>query len=171
MEVQSIDLSRLDLPSGGGCRIDAEVQLPEVDLGGERYAVLDVPAAVRLDVSRTSSGWAMRMRFELTVSGRCARCLEESPTELTIDAREVESPASTDEELHSPYVADDILDLDAWVRDALTLAMPSKYLCRPECPGLCSVCGEPFGGASTETHSHEQVVDPRWEQLRDVKLN
>jgi len=170
MEAQRIDLSRLDLPSGGGCRIDAEVQLPEAELGAERYAVLDLPATVRLDVSRTSSGWALRMRFELTVSGRCARCLEDSPTELTIDAREVEAPASTDEELHSPYVADDILDLHAWARDALTLAMPSKYLCRPECPGLCSVCGEPLGETGAEAHSHEQVVDPRWEQLRDVKL-
>ena len=170
MEAHRIDLSRLDLPSGGGRRIDTDVHLPAIEIGGERYAVLEVPTEVRLDVSRTSSGWAVRLRFELAVSGRCARCLKDVSTELAVDAREVEATAAADEELHSPYVSEDVLDLDSWARDSLTLSIPAKYLCRADCPGLCAVCGEPLADADAQAHSHEEGGDPRWAALRNLEI-
>ena len=78
-----------------------------------------------LDVSRTtSSGWAMRLRFEAGLQGPCMRCLDPADLTFAVDAREVSVPGGGDE-LQSPYVgADDELDLEAWARDALALALP-----------------------------------------------
>ena len=38
-------------------------------------------------------------------------------------------------------MAGEVLDLGAWARDALALALPDQVLCRPDCAGLCAVCG------------------------------
>ena len=169
-ETGSIDLSRLGLTSGGGRRVEAELQLAEIKHGGQRYEVRDAPTTARLDVSRTASGWAIRLRLDPTVSGPCGRCLEAARMELVIDTREVDEAGSADEELQSPYVEDEILNLDSWARDALALAMPAKYLCRPDCAGLCPVCGEPLGDADSDAHSRQPSPDPRWERLGDVKF-
>jgi uncharacterized protein len=71
------------------------------------------------------------------------------------------------EELSTPYLQDDRLDLSAWARDALVLALPDKILCRPDCAGLCPVCGHDL---NVEPHTHEQTeVDPRWAALADLR--
>jgi uncharacterized protein len=64
------------------------------------------------------------------------------------------------------YGADDRLDLGAWARDAVALALPDKILCRPECAGLCPVCGNDL---NEEPHEHEEAsVDPRWAALQEL---
>ena len=169
MHAMNIDLSRFALLPGGGRRIDTELQLPRVELGGAQYTA-DGPSPARLDVSRTTSGWAIRLRFDVTTDGPCTRCLEQARLELAIDTREIQATGATDEDLKSPYIQDDILDLEAWARDALALAMPAKYLCRPDCAGLCPICGESLNDAEAEVHRHDPEPDPRWQRLRDLKL-
>ena len=89
--------------------------------------------------------------------------------EVEIDAREVDQPPADDEELRSPYVSEGDLDLDGWANDALVLALPSSALCRPDCAGLCPVCGESLNEADPEAHRHQQGGDPRWRSW-DLKL-
>jgi uncharacterized protein len=43
-------------------------------------------------------------------------------------------------------------------------------LCRPDCAGLCPVCGEDLNAAGPD-HAHEREPDPRWAALRDLNLN
>ena len=85
-----------------------------------------------------------------------------------MDAREVDRRGGG-EELDSPYVANDVLDLRGWVRDALALALPARVLCRDDCAGLCPVCGENLNRAGPE-HAHEREPDPRWAKLRELRL-
>jgi uncharacterized protein len=69
----------------------------------------------------------------------------------------------------SPYMndAEEELDLRAWARDALALALPAQILCKPDCAGLCPECGKDL---NREPHEHESGPDPRWNALRDLKL-
>ena len=66
------------------------------------------------------------------------RCLEDADVAIEVDAREVDQPRTADEELTSPYITDDELDLARWAHDALALALPIQLLCRPDCKGLCA---------------------------------
>ncbi len=75
-----------------------------------------------------------------------------------MDAREVDRPGGG-EELDSPYVHDETLDLAAWARDAFALAVPAKVLCREDCAGLCPVCAADLNEAGPE-HHHEQRAGP-----------
>jgi uncharacterized protein len=166
-----LDLELLALSSGQARSLDLEVELDPIELGGEIYAPAGGGSEVRLDVSRTSSGYALRLRFSSEVTGACVRCLEEATADLEIDAREVDQPPTEDEELRSPYVSDGQLDVRRWANDALVLALPSQPLCRPDCAGLCPVCGESLNDADPEAHRHPQGGDPRMAKLRDLKLD
>jgi uncharacterized protein len=166
----SFDLGRLRLTSGEGRRLDLEVALDPFDFAGERYVAEPAVVPVRLDISRTTgSGYALRLRFAARVAGPCMRCLGGARPRFEVDAREVSQPGGGDE-LTSPYVEDEQLDLRAWARDGLALALPTQVLCSPDCAGLCPVCGEDLNQAGPG-HRHEPEPDPRWAKLRELKLD
>jgi uncharacterized protein len=165
-----VDLERLALSSGQARALDLAVKLGPIKLAGEAYVPAGGGAEARLDVSRTSSGYALRLRFATELTGPCVRCLEPAATKLEIDSREVDQPPSRDDELRSPYVSDGNLDVGRWANDALVLALPSQPLCRPDCAGLCAVCGESLNDADPAAHRHQQGGDPRMAKLRDLKL-
>ncbi len=166
----SVDLSRFALRAGEGRRLDLEVDPGQLRLGGESYEVAGDSVAARLDISRTAAAYAVRMRFTAQVSGPCMRCLEAADVGVEVDAREVDQPGTEDEELRSPYIQDDELELGAWAHDALALALPLQLLCRLDCRGLCPVCGVSLNEIDPADHRHESEPDPRWAKLRELKL-
>ncbi|HXF01283.1 MAG TPA: DUF177 domain-containing protein [Solirubrobacterales bacterium] len=139
-----------------------------LELGGQAYAAAGDSVDARLDLSRTAAGYAVRMRFTAHVSGPCMRCLEDADVTVDVDAREVGQQGTQDEELRSPYIEDDQLDLASWAHDALALALPLQPVCRPDCKGLCPVCGASLNDADPDEHRHDPAPDPRWEKLRQL---
>jgi uncharacterized protein len=166
----AFDLARLGLTSGEGRRLDLHVHVDGFSFGGQDYVAAPELVPVRLDVSRTTgSGWALRLRFEVAVSGPCMRCLETAEPRFEVDAREVEQPGTGDDELSSPYVDDEgELNLAAWARDALALTLPAQITCRPECAGLCAQCGANLN--DDPEHAHEAAPDPRWAKLSEIRF-
>jgi uncharacterized protein len=166
-----LDLGRLGLTSGEGRHLDLRVRIDPLQFGGQRYEATppDVPA--QLDVSRTTgAGWFARLRFDARLDGPCMRCLEDARRTIGVDSREVDQPGADDEELHSPYIDGDELDLQAWARDALVLELPAQIVCSDECKGLCAICGENLNTAEAG-HAHEAAPDPRWAKLSELKLD
>jgi uncharacterized protein len=166
-----VDLEHMALSSGQARALDVGVKLEPIELGGQLYSAAGGGTEARLDVSRTSTGYALRLRFDTQLTGPCVRCLEDAATDLQIDAREVDQAPAEDEELRSPYVSDGNLEIGHWANDALVLALPSQPLCRPDCAGLCPVCGESLNDADPEAHRHDTGGDPRMAKLRDLKLD
>jgi uncharacterized protein len=166
----SFDLGGLRLSSGEGRRLELAVEIGPFELAGERYQVQPALIPVILDVAKTTGdGYALRLRFSAGLSGPCMRCLAEAEPEFTVQAREISQPGGGDE-LESPYVEAGALDLQAWARDALALALPAQILCRPECLGLCPVCGADLNDAGPD-HHHEREMDPRWSKLSELKFD
>jgi len=163
------DLGSLRLSPGEARRLELTVAQDGLELAGERYAIGPPQAPVTLEVSRLiGGGHALRLRLEATLSGPCMRCLEPALLTIPIDAREVDVPGGG-EELDSPYVDRDLLDVRRWAHDALALAAPSQVLCAPDCLGLCPVCAIPLATAGPD-HHHERAPDPRWGKLRELRL-
>jgi uncharacterized protein len=163
------ELGRLGLHSGEGRRLDLDVGIDPLVYGGQTYGARAGTAPVVLDVARTTQGYSLRIRYSLRLTGSCARCLEEADRRIEVDAHEIDQPGGG-EELNSPYVEGEDLDLRGWVRDALALALPAQIVCDEECRGLCSICGENLNLASDE-HRHDPPLDPRWAKLRELKLD
>lgn len=164
-----LDLASLRLATGEGRRLALEVEVESLMLGSERYVAEPHRVPVELGVSRMmGGGYALRLAFAATVAGPCMRCLKPAAPLVEVEAREVDRPGGG-EELDSPYVDQETLDLAGWARDAFALAMPAKVLCRETCLGLCPECAADLNEAGPE-HRHESPPDPRWAKLAELEL-
>ena len=163
----TLDLRTLRLRSGDDYTDATEIALEPFTLGGQRY--LPVPDAVSagLAITRVTSGTIFELTFAARVHGPCYRCLADAVLDVRVRAREYQATNPESDELSMPYLAEDTLDLSGWARDALALKLPDKILCRPECAGLCPVCGRDL---NREPHEHvDEVLDPRWAALADLR--
>ena len=125
-----MDLAALHLRPGEGRRIEVDVDVDDVSFGGQTYSMDPRTVDVILDISRMSGeGYALRLRTSTTLRGPCMRGLDDASLRLEVDAREVDAPGGGDE-LSSPYVTNEVLDVAAWTRDAVVLALPQQLLCR-----------------------------------------
>lgn len=165
------DLAGLRLsPGEGRSRLELTVPIDALELGGERYEARPERVGVVLDVSKmVGGGYALKLAFGAALTGPCMRCLKEAAPEVTVKAREVDVPGEG-EELESPYVQGETVDVAGWARDAFALAAPAKVLCREDCRGLCPECAVDLNEAGPE-HTHERVGDGRWAKLSELKLD
>lgn len=164
----SFNLRAVKLRSGEQYRDELDVEITPLDLGGQRYVPVPDPVTAALVVSRATTGTVFELDFAVRLHGPCFRCLADAVLEGSSSAREYQaSNPAGDPELETPYLADDKLDLSAWAHDALVLALPEKILCKPDCAGLCPVCGRDL---NVEPHEHdEQEPDPRWAALAQLR--
>jgi uncharacterized protein len=164
----TLNLRALKLRPGEDYRDEHELQLEPLELGGERYLPVPEKPAASVVVSRVSSGTVFTLSFPVRLHGPCYRCLKDAVLDLEVSSREYQATSPNEsEELRSPYVEDDRLDLSAWGRDAIALMLPDKILCRPDCAGLCPVCGRDL---NLEPHEHEEERDDaRWAALEELK--
>jgi DUF177 domain-containing protein len=166
--VKTFNLRSVKLRSGEEYRDEVELELTPLEYGGQRYIAVPAKVPAELVVSRASTGTVFQLAFRARLHGPCYRCLADAVVDVSVNAREYQATNPDSDELRSPYVVDDSLQLTAWARDAVALALPEQILCRPDCAGLCPVCGKDL---NVEPHTHEEEHgDPRWaalEQLRD----
>jgi uncharacterized protein len=107
---------------------------------------------------------------EATVTGECGRCLEPFTETVRVGVQELfvypdSTTDATTEDDEVSRLAQDLLDLEPVVRDAVVLALPMTPLCDPDCLGLCAGCGQRLDELP-EDHDHD-VLDPRWAALAD----
>jgi uncharacterized protein len=144
--------------------------------GGRRLAD---PIEGRLRLSRTNRGILARADLTTALEGECGRCLRpiEVPLVLHVDEEVLPSidlasglPVDMAAEPDIARLNDHHeLDLGVLVREAIDLAEPIAAVCRPDCPGLCPVCGEPLDGGP---HDHpEEPIDPRLAALQALRVD
>ena len=164
-----LDLAQMGLGHGEGRRLEIDLAADSLTMGGQEYAATeDGPA--RLEISRPAQGYALHLSFSAEVHGPCVRCLGPASISVDVDAREVDQPGTGDPELRSPYLSGEELDAGRWAHDSLVLAVPQRLLCRPDCAGLCPVCGVSLNDANPADHEHAQARDPRFAKLDELKL-
>lgn len=164
----TFDLRRLPLRGGEQQDVDVEVELEPLVYGGQEYVPTPNLAPAALRVTRASSGTVFELDLDLALQGPCFRCLADVELPLSLHVREYQATnPGGDDELRTEYVEDDLLDLTSWSRDAIALSLPDKILCRPDCAGLCPVCGRDL---NVEPHVHEEEEpDSRWSALRSLQ--
>lgn len=165
--MKTFNLRAVKLRSGEEFRDAVDLELTPLEYGGQRYIPVPEQVPAELAISRATTGTLFQLRFAARLHGPCYRCLGDAAVDIPINAREYQATNPETEELQTPYVAEDTLDLESWARDAIALELPEQILCRPDCLGLCAVCGKDL---NIEPHTHEEErVDSRWAALAELK--
>lgn len=135
------------------------------------------PVRIKLELSKTGSTIHVNGQLKLLWGAECTRCLTEFKRELGVPIRLILSPRvdsvptgldeEEDEEFET-YHGDEI-DLGGHLRGQIALNMPLKWLCKPECKGICTNCGKDLNieGCVCENES----IDPRWDALKNITFN
>jgi uncharacterized protein len=164
------------LRSAPGTSERFDVAVPNMSIADEVKVVQPVRGEVRL----THSGRSIIVQGQVNtvLAGRCSRCLRPAEATVSVDFEEEALPA-TDVDSGAPVdhsaepgrlrLSDHHeLDIEPAIRDAISLAEPIAPLCRPDCPGLCKVCGLDL--ASDVSHSHpDNDIDPRLASLAGIR--
>jgi uncharacterized protein len=166
--VTTFDVRTVKLRSGEQFRDVRQVELAPFELGGERYLPIPGEPEASFAMSRVSSGLLFELELETRLVGPCFRCLADARVTAVVQAQEYHATSPGDsEELRTPYLVDDRLDLSAWARDAVALSLPDQILCRADCAGLCAGCGADLNVEACVCAPPEP--DARWAKLAEVK--
>lgn len=148
---------------------ELEVDSPPLDLGPDLHQSRGVRGRLRL--MRTNRGLVVTGTLNTAIEQVCSRCLRDLDWSVILKIEEEALP-TIDISSGAPVVTDEEdvlrindhheLELEAEVRDGIQLAEPIAPLCRPDCPGLCFVCGQELGSGP---HDHPEEIDPRLEAL------
>jgi uncharacterized protein len=123
----------------------------------------------------------IRVRGHITgaIETVCDRCLEKAVTPLDggfdllyrpVDAApESEETAIAGDETDVGFYEGDGIELADAVREQVLLWLPMSRLCRPDCRGICPVCGGNRNSAACNCRA--AAADERWSALRDLKKN
>lgn len=109
------------------------------------------PLTVNAEAELAGKEIRVRGHISEALEAACDRCLEkiQIPVEIDFDlpyrpmeeiAREEELEVGEDE-LKIGYFSGDGVNLADVVREQVLLSVPMKVVCRPDCRGICPVCG------------------------------
>jgi uncharacterized protein len=143
---------------------DFTVDIPQVRLPPD-LELTNLAGEVR--VSRTAQGLLVQSNIQADIGLECVRCLDAFSTTLHTNFTELYAFSRRNVTESGLLVPDDgQLDLEPLLREYMILELPISPLCRPECKGLCPVCGENRNFV-TCTHE-EEPVDPRLDVLKKL---
>jgi len=136
------------------------------------------PIEGTIKLVHSTEGVLLSGQLHTEVELTCGRCLESFSTAIDFTLEEEFRPTidiSTGAKLPSVDGEDEatlidsqhIIDLLEVMRQDILLALPPRPLCRPDCAGLCSQCGQNLNeGPCT---CEQPLGDPRWEALRTLR--
>jgi len=134
--------------------------------------VEEAPGELEISGKVRSGEGYYRICGQLTLhyEAQCARCLAPVPACLEVPFDENFVRASQDEADEHYHYEGLTLDLTQMAADAIALNLPMRHLCRPDCRGLCPVCGadrnredcgcetaDRLSSSDILTQSHEEV--------------
>ncbi|HQF51672.1 MAG TPA: DUF177 domain-containing protein [Thermoleophilia bacterium] len=154
--MRRFDLRSLRFHGAGEVRRTLPVEVAPFVFGGLEYHVPGDVVDATLTAARVGDNLTLTLLVETAVTGPCQRCLADADVPVTARGLEyVRHGESEGDDEDEGYVTAHVVDLEAWTRDLVADALPSKLLCREECRGLCPLCGADLN--ADPDHTHEEA--------------
>lgn len=138
--------------------------------------IRDLQGTVRF--MRTDRGLLTRLKAAGKIDEVCARCVTDVESDIELDFEEEYVPEFdantgapvklTDDEEEYVFRINPRFELDLreGLRQYILMNEPAKPLCKPDCAGLCPVCGADLNAGP---HECEPQTDERWNALTRLK--
>ena len=167
-----IDLRELLSSNDSELKKTFKLETSIFDLGRFKYDISD-STEVEVHLTKLSKNSA-RVKFSGTVTliVACDRCLK--AIELTIPysvdrvcvvGNDSEKTSIEDDEEHD-YIDGYNLDIDQLCLAEVLINLPTKFLCKENCKGLCLICGNDLN--IKDCGCDREVLDPRMSVFRDI---
>lgn len=131
------------------------------------------PITVTGTIVNTGTRWRVQGKIEDVKHFICNRCLKECEEPQVHEFSEDYVRGSSVQEAEEAENADivntfegDILDIQEMIRDTLIAAQPLSNICKPDCKGLCPVCGHDLNEG--DCGCDRFVPDPRMAALQQL---
>lgn len=142
-----------------------ELSLDDVEIGG--IYPFKSPVSVVAAAHNRTGLVTLTVEVEYDYLRPCDRCFVDVNTHMhqTFSHRLVES---LEADYNDEYIEtnDYNLELDDLVMSDILLSLPSKYLCKGDCQGLCQKCGHNLNLGDCDCDKRE--IDPRLEALKEL---
>lgn len=103
---------------------------------------------------------------ELTVETQCAKCAKDISRKLNVPIEHLLISHINDEDNDDYILVENmVLELDELVLEDIYLSLPSRFLCRTDCKGLCPYCGQDL---NEKDCGCKKPVDPRLAALQQL---
>lgn len=150
--------------------MQAETQIREVSVGGEKYPVL-TSSPVSFVFTNTGKGRArIEGKAAFVFSAGCDRCLKPVEEKMEICfTREVWAPGMAAEPSvyeEQPFMDGFQLDVEDLLISEIVTSWPMKILCKPDCKGICPTCGRDLNTGTCKCETF--VPDPRMAAIKDI---
>lgn len=143
-----LDLSELVNTPGMSGSVDIDEPCPK-----EMEIECTAPVKGQIKVENTGTLLLISGEVETKIKFECSRCLVDFTESVDAEIEEefrVERvgdmmralPLDEEDIESAKLVENNLLDIDELIRQTLLVTLPIAPLCRPECQGLCTTCGE-----------------------------
>lgn len=160
-----LELKKVFLDEKESVRLNTTMDFSDVEFHGTNP--FTEPIAVEVFVHNRAGIVLLELNVRFEYQYLCDRC--STPAKKTFDKHYEHilvlqlSPESGDDYIEAPEYR---IELDDIVRDDILLDLPSKFLCREDCKGLCSVCGKNLNEGACGCSKKE--TDPRLAILQQL---
>lgn len=101
---------------------------------------------------------------DFSVSTQCAKCAKDISKKLNVAVNHFLIDELHDEDNDEYIVVEDMnLNLDELVLEDIYLSLPTRFLCKNDCKGLCPYCGKDLNDGVCDC---KKPVDPRLAALQ-----
>ena len=146
-----------------------ELEAAELEISPEEMGII---GSVKLVGTMSNAGdvLLLQAKMQCKVQRTCGRCLKEFTGVTEAEVVEKFYPAGADNIENDAFVYDsDVIDITEPLREGLLLAEPMQALCKPDCRGLCPVCGADLNDG--DCGCDRLTVDPRLAALKQFIKN
>ena len=162
-----IELKKLFENEGTSLPLALQVDLSDVQQRGEQLFV--TPVSVHGEIRNRLGIVTMQAEAQFTYCAPCDRCAEPTRRQFTVPIEHTLVVELNNEDNDDFLVVENMrLDVDDLVRSDVLLSLPTKYLCKEDCKGLCTKCG---ANLNLGDCACAKEVDPRLAALLDLMEN
>lgn len=158
-----LNLKKLFSGESEDCPFDYSMDLSDTCVNGA-YPFVS-PISVKGSVKNREGSAVLKAAVSFDFSIPCDRCTRQIDRRYDFTFSHIlVLSLENDEDDRFIKVKDGKLDLDGLIREDILLELPTKFLCREDCKGLCPICGKNLNDGPCACVQHE--IDPRLEVLK-----
>lgn len=160
-----LDLKPIFISEGARLAVNFELDLSDMVFSG--ITPLKVPVPVVGSVFNRAGIVTVDVLCKVRYDAPCDRCGKGAVSDCPVEIKRVlvtELSDETDDDIIE--IPDMQLDITELCTTEIVLSLPMKHLCKPDCKGMCPICGKNLN--DSECSCKQSTTDPRLEVLAQL---